>query len=190
MMPETGTAQVWRTLPDALDGDAALGTAVIAVYQDLLDGPLAGDPMLNHALPVQCRALRRVDEWRLLLLLTPWMFARLLFPDRQPVSELPKGWSAAERAGADYLVLGPGLHFTLLGQPQQGHLNYSARLGHHLVQPICLDMQPYADPESVFEEWNQVIRTRDENMERARRDCALQREVSRREFFVRVSAGG
>jgi hypothetical protein len=189
MTPEAGTTAAWRTLPGELADDAALGAVVIAVHQDLLAGPLAGDPMLNQALPVQCRALRRVEEWRLVLLLTPWMFARLLFPDRPPVSGLPAGWGAAERAGADYLVLGPSLRFTLLGQPQQAHLNYCPRLGHYLVQPICLDMQPYADPESVFEDWNQVIRTRDENMEQARRECALQREVSRREFFARVTAG-
>jgi hypothetical protein len=85
-------------------------------------------------------------------------------------------------------VLGPRLAFDLLGQPQQAHINYHPRLGHYLIQPICLDMQPYLAPAVVFEAWNQVIRIRDENMERARRDCPLQREVSRRELF-RGSSG-
>mgnify|MGYP001806340913 CR=1 FL=1 len=182
--------RLWQTCPAELDEDDALVAAVIAVHASILTGQLAGDPMLNQALPVQCRAIRRVEDWRLLLLLTPWMFARLLFPDRPPPGELPPGWSAGERAGADYLVLGPGLRFSLLGQPQQAHLNHDARLGHYLLQPICLDLEPYADPESVFEDWNQVIRTRDENMEQARRECALQREVSRREFFQRLKPGG
>jgi len=182
--------RVWQICPPELDADAAFVAEVIAVHEAILAGSLAGDPMLNPALPVQCRAVRRVEDWRLLLLLTPWMFARLLFPDRPPISELPAGWDADTRAGSDYLVLGPSLRFALLGQPQQAHLNHCVRLGHYLVQPICLDIQPYADPESVFEDWNQVIRTRDANMEAARRDCALQREVSRREFFQRLKPGG
>jgi hypothetical protein len=68
-----------------------------------------------------------------LLLLTPWMHARLLFPDDRPPLEIPRGWSANERQGSDYLVLGPRLDFVLLGQPQQAHLSYDPALGHYLV---------------------------------------------------------
>jgi hypothetical protein len=74
----------------------------------------------------------------------------------------------------------------ILGQSQQAHLNYHPLLGHYLLQPIALNMEPYASPEAVFEEWNQVIRTRDENMEKHRRDCPWQKEVSRRELFERL----
>ena len=81
--------------------------------------------------------------------------------------------------------MGPRIHFSLLGQSQQAHLNYHRDLGHFLLQPICLDMGTYADTEAVFEAWGQVIRTRDEKMEQARRDCPLQKEVSRRELFSR-----
>ena len=144
--------------------------------------------MLNLALPVEIRALRRIDTWRVLLLLTPWMLARLLFPDEEPELEIPPGWSADERRNADYIVLGPSLGIDLLGQSQQAHLNYHPRLGHYLLQPICLDMKPYASADAVFEAWNQVIRIRDENMEKARRDCPLQKEISRRELFRRIAS--
>ena len=142
--------------------------------------------MVNMNLPIQQRAFRRIEGWRALLLLTPWMLARLLFPDDTPPLEIPGGWSADERQGVDYLVLGPRLDFMQLGQPQQAQLNSDPALGHYLVQPICLDLAPYRDAAAVFEAWNQVIRTRDENMEKARRDCPLQKEISRRELFRRI----
>jgi hypothetical protein len=87
-------------------------------------------------------------------------------------------------------MLGPNLRFDLLGQPQQAHLNFHSRLGHYLLQPICLDMKPYRDADAVFEAWNQVIHIRDENMEKARRDCPLQKEISRRELFRRIKGPG
>ena len=175
----------WSLCPPELAEDAALSAAVLGVHQAILREQLQGDPFLNLHLDIQQRALRRVEDWRVLLLLTPWMLARLLFPDRSPSLALPGGWSAPERADASYQVLGPRILFSLLGQPQQAHLSYHPDLGHFLLQPICLDMGAYADTEAVFEAWGQVIRTRDENMEKARRDCPLQKEVSRRELFSR-----
>jgi len=178
--------RVWQAPPLDLAEDDALGRAVLNVHKDVLRGQLAGDPMLNLALPVELRALRRIEAWRALLLLTPWMLARLLFPDEGPELEIPPGWSADERRDADYLLLGPNLRFELLGQPQQAHLNFHPRLGHYLLQPISLDMKPYTSAEEVFAAWSQVIRIRDENMEKARRDCPLQKEISRRELFRRI----
>ena len=175
----------WSPCPPELGEDAALSAAVLEVHQVILREQLQGDPFLNHHLEIQQRALRRIEDWRVLLLLTPWMLARLLFPDRSPPLALPGGWSAPEREGAPYQVLGPRILFSLLGQSQQAHLNYHRDLGHFLLQPICLDMGTYANTEAVFEAWGQVIRTRDEKMEQARRDCALQKEVSRRELFSR-----
>ena len=180
----------WQCSYPELADDDALGRSVLEVHREILEGQLLGDPMLNTGLPLQVRALRRIDTWRVLLLLTPWMLARLLFPDRPLESYLPPGWSADERHDADYLILGPNLRFDLLGQPQQAHLNYHPRLGHYLLQPICLDMKLYRDADAVFEAWSQVIHIRDENMEKARRDCPLQKEISRRELFRRMKGPG
>jgi hypothetical protein len=176
---------LWQTCPPELADDEVLARAVLDAHESILREQLAGDPMLNTALPVQLRALRRIQDWRVLLLLTPWMLARLLFPDEPPLP-IPADWSADMRREADYRVLGPSLGLELLGQPQRAHINYHPALGHYLLQPICLDMQPYRDADAVFEAWNQVIRIRDENMEKAKRDCPLQKEVSRRELFRRL----
>jgi len=180
----------WQCLPPELAADDALEQAVLAVHNDILREQLAGDPMLQLALPVEVRALRRIESWRVLLLLTPWMLARLLFPDAPPEPEIPPDWSAQARRDAPYLVLGPQLRFDLLDQPQQAHLNYHHRLGHYLLQPICLDMGPYETADAVFTAWSQVIHTRDENMAQARRDCPLQKEISRRELFRRFTSPG
>jgi len=180
----------WQGLPPELMADDALEQAVLEVHNGILREQLAGDPMLKLALPAMVRALRRIDTWRVLLLLTPWMLVRLLFPDQSPELEIPHGWSAPERRNAPYLVLGPNLSFDLLSQPQQAHLNYHHRLGHYLLQPICLDMSPYETADAVFTAWNQVIHTRDENMAQAKRDCPLQQEISRRELLRRFAAPG
>ena len=62
-------------------------------------------------------------------------------------------------------------------------------------EELVNDIQPFMDylTDTVgveFEAWSQVIRTRDENMEKARRDCPLQREISRRELFRRLRSSG
>jgi hypothetical protein len=46
-------------------------------------------------------------------------------------------------------------------------------------------MEPYVEGDEVFRAWSEVIRIRDANMEQARRDCPLQKEISRRELFSR-----
>lgn len=180
------TEGTWQRYPSDLADDDSLTAAVLDVHLAVLHEQLATDPMINPGLETQQRAFRRIDGWRVLLLLTPWMLSRLLFPDDPPPLTIPDGWSAEERKDSDYLLLGPHLGFELLGQPQQAHLNYHSRLGHYLVQPICLNMKPYASADAVFDEWNKVIRTRDENMEKAKRECPMQKEVSRREFFRRI----
>jgi len=180
----------WQSLPSNLTADDDLEQAVLEVYKSILREQLAWDPMLKHALPVMIRALRRIDTWRVLLLLTPWMLVRLLFPDEPPELEVPPGWFAHERRDAPYLVLGPNLSFDLLTQSQQAHLNYHHHLGHYLLQPICLDMGPYESADAVFAAWNQVIRIRDENMAQAKRDCPLQKDIARRELFRRFTDPG
>lgn len=175
----------WLLCPPELEEDCALSEAVLRIHQTILREQLQQDPCLNLNLGIQLRALRRLEDWRVLLLLTPWMLVRLLFPDRTPPIALPCGWTAPERAKSPYQVLGPRIHFSLLGQSQQAHLTFHQDLGHFLLQPLCLDMLSYVDSEAVFEAWGQVILTRDENMQKARRDCPLQKEMSRREFFTR-----
>lgn len=182
------TEPAWHSFLPELAQDQALVDAVLAAHREILCTHMEGAMGLNPALEVQARAFRRIEEWRVLLVVTPWMFARLLFPDEPPALKVPAHWTADARRAAQYQVLGPRLAFALLRQAQQGHLNYHPKLGHYLLQPICLDMESYPDAEAVFKAWNQVIRTRNENMERARRDCPLQQEVSRREFFGRSGA--
>lgn len=172
----------WQ-LPLAKLSDAALIETVVAVGHERLAGPFAAELGLNAALGIEVHALRRIEQWRVLLLLTPWLFARMLFPEQPPAGlNLPE---SHDRATPD-VILGPLLRFSLFDQPQQAHLNYHPRLGHHLLQPICLDMTPYANAEAVFSAWQGVIRTRDAHLARGGADCPLQREISRRELFTRA----
>ncbi len=157
--------------------------AVLAVHQTLYRQVMAQDPLCNDKLPIELRACRILEQWQVMLLVTPWMLSRLLLPHSPPEITLPNGWSAEEREDADYRVLGPRLEFDLLGQRQSAHLNYHRRLGHYLLQPLILNMAEFDSVENVFEAWNRVIRTRDDNMEKMRRDCPWQKEVSRRELF-------
>ena len=175
----------WRALPAALHEDAALIAEVLAIHRELRVTLCAREMTIcNQEWDIEARALRRIEEWRVLLLLTPWMLARLLIPDGPPLGlQPPADCPAACQANADGTILGPACSFTLLGQPQRAHLNYDPRLGHYLLQPLCLEMSAYRNAEEVFAAWNEVIRIRDANLEQARRDCPLQREISRREFF-------
>jgi hypothetical protein len=170
----------WTLADPQLADDEALASLVVHVHRELLRGPMASEVGINPALEIQARAFRCIEGWRVMLLLTPWMLARLQIPD----VPLPDGWNAAERDGAPYQVLGPALQLELLGKLQSAHLSYHPGLGHYLLQPICLDMLPYSTADAVFEEWNRVIHVRDENMEKARRNCPMQREISRRELFT------
>ena len=77
------TDSAWQLCPPKLARDEALVAEVVAVHEAILNGPLGQDPTLNLALPIESRALRRIEDWRVLLLLTPWMLARLLFPCRR-----------------------------------------------------------------------------------------------------------
>ncbi|MEY6431508.1 [NiFe]-hydrogenase assembly chaperone HybE [Thioalkalicoccus limnaeus] len=176
----------WQLLAaDRLD-EASLTAAVIAAHRRILDELRRSDPLLNTALGIEVRAYRPLDDWRVLLLLTPWMLARLFVPQQPPPIPIPPGWSASERRDAPYQVLGPALEIRLLDQPQRAHIHHDPDLGHYLLQPLCLDMTPYRDAEACFDAWAEVIRIRDENMEQAQRDCPLQRDISRRELFARI----
>jgi len=172
------------TLPE--QGDQALAAAVGACFGEIYQQQFSGEWLVNHALPVEIRALRRSDGWCVFLLLTPWMMARVFLPERASALPIPPGWQAAERAGAPFVVIGPLLDFTILGGAQKAHLNYLPELGHFLLQPLVQSMERFDCADAVFAAWNEVIQTRDRVMEEQKRECSWQKEVSRREFFVRL----
>ncbi|MDP2155438.1 MAG: [NiFe]-hydrogenase assembly chaperone HybE, partial [Sulfuricella sp.] len=107
--------------------------------------------------------------------------------ERDPGLRIPAGWSAAERAVAPFLVIGPLLDFTILGGEQKAHLNYLPELGHFLLQPLVQSMERFESADAVFAAWDEVIKTRDRVMEEQKRECGWQKEVSRREFFSRLA---
>lgn len=111
------------------------------------------------------------------------MLARVLVPERDPGIEIPSSWRAEMRRNEEFQLLGPTVLVDLLGQQQPAHLGYHPRLGHYLLQPLAMNMEEYRSADEVFAAWNQVIRTRDENMAKMQRDCPWQKELSRREFF-------
>jgi hypothetical protein len=176
----------WQLGPEEATDGRSFGERLVEVHQDIHRRCFQHDPAVNHGLPVQVRALRRIDDWQVCLLLTPWMLSRIYRPDSDPGIPVPADWSPEARADAEYSVIGPAVTLHLLGGEQKTHLNYEPRLGHYLMQPLVLNMEGYRDAEAVYEAWNEVIRTRDENMRKMRRDCPWQKEVSRREFFRRL----
>lgn len=173
----------WQLPPASLDDDEAFLTYLVEMHRRLSDKQFIQDPIANQELGIQVRAFRRIEYWRLLLILTPWMLARILSPLRAPQLEIPQEWSAENRAHSNYQIMGPGVNLELLDQKLAAHINYDPTLGHYLLQPLVLNMEGFSTPEAVFQAWNQVIRTRDANMEKMKRDCPWQKEVSRREFF-------
>ena len=179
-------APAWSLYPEELADDERLRVTVRRLHEDIDRRYFAHDPLANRNLDVQTRSFRRLEGWRLVLVLTPWMLSRLLVPDRAPAVPIPLEWRAEARRDAAYQVLGPRVTVDILGQNQQAHLNYHPRLGHYLLQPIALNMESYISPDAVFDAWSQVIRTRDENMEKHRKDCPWQKEVSRRELLTRL----
>ncbi len=183
------TRSAWCLCPLTLDDDDRFLEAVIGLHEELYQRYFANDPMANHGIGFQLRAFRRIEGWRLVLLLTPWMLSRLIAPSRDPGVEIPGAWHAERRGDADYVLLGPKVSFDLLQSRQTAHLNFHPTLGHYLLQPIALSMTGYESPGEVFQAWNHVIKTRDDNMEKFRKDCPWQKEVSRREFFGRFKGG-
>lgn len=178
-MPE----RQWQLLPPHLHSDMRFQLALLIAHRQIYDRHFALDLNANPALGFHIHGYRRTENWRILLMLTPWMLSRLMFPEQTPDIPIPEGWSAQERHEADYLLLGPAVHLALNSGEIKAHLNYHATLGHYLLQPIALNLQPYATPEEAFQAWNEVIRTRDENMRQMQRTCPWQEEVSRRELF-------
>ena len=185
---EQGSGSGWE-IPLAAVEDAAFSGRVESVFTAIYGRWFADELMLvNHALPIQVRALRRIDIWRVFLLLTPWMLTRVLAPVRQPTIALPRGWRGAERRDAPYTVIGPSVSIPILGTSDRAHVNYDPRLGHHLLQPLVQSMERFESAHAVYAAWNQVIQTRDDNIRKLNKECLWQQDVSRREFFSRLAS--
>ncbi len=180
-MPETA----WQLSAVAALDDEAVAAAVEARFGEIRDA-FAEEELGNPGLPVLVRAVRRTEGWCVFLLLTPWMLSRVFLPESQPALSLPEGWSAAERTGQPYQVIGPALPLSLASGTQRAHLNHDPLLGHHLVQPLVQALAQFDSADAVFGAWNEVIATRDRVMAEQKRDCPWQKEVSRREFFSRL----
>jgi hypothetical protein len=179
-------AEVWQIGPGANLEEGAFAQRVEARFRQIYQRHFATGEWVNHALPIQVRALRDMAPWRVFLLLTPWMMARLFLPRTDPGLPLAHGWRAADREGADYLVIGPPQRVQVFGEHQPAHLNHDQELGHYLIQPLVQAMEAYADADAVFQAWNEVLATRQRVMDETKRECIWQRELSRREFLARL----
>ncbi len=180
MNPAEGS---WQPVPEELKDDSILLAAVVDEHRQIYTKYFTDDLAVNHGLPVLTHAFRRLDEWRVFLLLTPWMLARLFVPDNDPGLRIPPDWYAQARISRDYLVIGPTFELPLLTGKQKAHLNHSAAIGHYLLHPLILSMTDFNNPEEAFTAWNRVIETRNRNMEKMQKRNPLQEEITRRELF-------
>lgn len=176
-------ADSWQLGAFSRSDDRDVLAAVSKSFGEIYRRHFSNELHVNHSLPIEIRAFRRSDGWRVFLLLTPWMMARLFLPERDHGLPVPAGWSAGERAAAPFVVIGPQLDFTMLGERLKAHLNYLPELGHFLLQPLVLAMGRYESASAVFAAWDEVIEMRDRAMEEQKRECGWQKEVSRREFL-------
>ena len=182
-MPEQ---RQWQLLPAHLQSDMRFQMALLVAHRRIYDRWFAEEPSVNPHLGFHLRGYRRSANWRILLMLTPWMLSRLLFPEQAPDIAIPPGWSAQEQHGADYQWLGPVVHLDWDDGELKAHLNYQESLGHYLLQPLALDMLPYASHREAFAAWDPASKSRDESLPRWERDRSWQREISRCDFPHRL----
>lgn len=183
------TTSGWQSVSDTLHDDTSLLTAVREEYLHIYTSYFADELDINHQLPILTHAFRRLEQWRVFLLLTPWMLARLFVPDDDPGIQLPPEWLASACVGREYQMLGPSVELALLTGKQRAHLNYSPLIGHYLLHPLILSMSGYTTPEEVFSAWNRVIQARNQNLERMHKRNPLQEEITRRELFSGLFRG-
>jgi len=177
------TSNQWQMVPDELREDSALLAAIVEEHRLIYDRYFQDELEINHQLPVMTHAFRRLDQWRVLLLLTPWMLARVFVPDSPPDIDIPEKWRTESRKDLPYTVIGPSVDLNLLTGRQKAHLNHSTRLGHYLLHPLILSMSRFQTPEEVFRAWNEVIEARNDNIKKMQRQNPQHEEISRREFF-------
>ena len=175
----------WQLFDSAKDDDTVV-TTVISVFTEIYETYFINELLVNHNLPIEIRAFRHTDIWRIFLLLTPWTLARVFLPERDPGLKMPPGWEAAERASAPITVIGPAMPLAILGGREQAHLNYHSKLGHYFIQPLIQSMAQFKTPDDAFSAWNEVIKTRNKVIEDQKKSCKWQEEVSRREFFSKL----
>ncbi|NJO14371.1 MAG: [NiFe]-hydrogenase assembly chaperone HybE [Thioploca sp.] len=175
----------WQILDSTASDEAVINT-VIGVFTELYQTYFIHELLVNHQLPIEVRAFRHTDIWRIFLLLTPWTLARIFLPEHKPTLILPTGWQAEERLQAPLLVIGPAISLPILGGKEKAHLNYHAKLGHYLIQPLIQSMAQFNTPQAAFDAWNEVITTRNRVIVEQQRRCDWQQEVSRREFFAQL----
>jgi len=169
-----------------VQNDDELFNQIIDSFTELYQTFFNKQPLVNHNLPVEIRAFRHSDNWRIFLLLTPWTLARIFIPERDPQISIPPDWQAEQRLEQPITVIGPAVHLPILGGREQAHLNYHPKLGHYLIQPLIQSMEQFKTPEDAFNAWNEVIKTRNRVIEEQKRNCQWQQEVSRREFFAKL----
>jgi hypothetical protein len=122
----------------------------LIAHRRLYDRYYASDPQANRSLGFHLHGYRRLEGWRITQILTPWMIARLWFPEDLPPMPLPDNW----QADADYDPLGTEVNLPAALGGGVAHLNYDPSLGHYLVQPITLEMLPYTTAQAAFEAWS------------------------------------
>ncbi len=173
----------WRPAPARLADDEALCDAVLSAYHAMDPAGGGFDPggLQNPDLGFEIRGFRRRGAWRMFLLLTPWMLARLLFADHDP--RIPVAAMTAS-PGLDSDLLGPRVRVDLLDTAQDAHLTTRPELGSYLAQPLVMAMGLFDRPDAVFAAWSAVIRTRDAKMREAMGNCQWQREMSRWELLA------
>ncbi|MBF0262602.1 MAG: [NiFe]-hydrogenase assembly chaperone HybE [Magnetococcales bacterium] len=180
------TENRWRVTTLA---DEALMAETAEQYRGILARHVTAEWCANEALPIATRFYRDDPPWRIFLLLTPWMLARLFFARECPDGlALPQsGKTVAEwTEEAELYQLGPVFSFVMHGQTQKAHLQSSAVLGHFLLQPLILNMEPYTCADGAFAAWSDTVVRRDALMASMKRHCGWQKEVSRRELFGRA----
>uniref|UniRef100_A0A450RX67 [NiFe] hydrogenase assembly chaperone, HybE family n=1 Tax=Candidatus Kentrum sp. DK TaxID=2126562 RepID=A0A450RX67_9GAMM len=181
------TNNTWETPLAALE-DTAFVRAVEEAFADIYRTWFSREiELVNHQLPILVRALRRVEPWRVFLLVTPWMLARVFIPYKTPSIAIPEDWRGNARADKPYTVIGPVVTMVVKETTEKAHINYHPGIGHYLVQPLIQSMETFASPGEVYEAWNNVIRVRNENIRKLNRRCNWQEDVSRREFFRKAT---
>jgi hypothetical protein len=173
----------WQLLPMELKDDTTFTQVLVDVHREIYKDFFYDDPLSSESLGFHLHAYRRTSGWRVAVILTPWMMSRLLFPEQDPHIVIPQGWSGEERCGTDYQALGPSLRLGWSGHYMQAHLNFHARLGHYLLQPILMNMKNYRTADQALEAWRDAIGTKGKKMMGMLQNCPWQEAFSDRAFL-------
>lgn len=171
----------WQPLPPHLHSDMRLQLALLVAHRRIYYQHFAQDPMSNPALGFHLHDFRRNGSWRSVLMLTPWMLSRLLFAETPPPIEIPEDWRGEQRGEDDYRLTGPVIDLPPLTRGVTTHLNYHPTLGHYLLQPLVLDMQPYASACEVLQAHHDTTPTRAGLYHEAATSCDHRQVASRAE---------